>query len=160
MRRKSGFTMIELLFVLAIIGILGAIAIPQYTQYTRKAKLNEAFTNLADWRTRLEQYYQDNRTYVSQTTANTIGFPSTYLTNVAAAKYFSYTASDPVANDGYQTYFLLTASSIVAGTDSSLGANTYIYTIDSNDVRQTLNFGSTTALGTALQCWSINGTSC
>jgi prepilin-type N-terminal cleavage/methylation domain-containing protein len=46
-RREAGFTLIELMIVVAIIGVLAAIAIPSFRNYQWKAKRSEAFTNLA-----------------------------------------------------------------------------------------------------------------
>lgn len=63
MRSKKGFTLIELLVVVAIIGILSAVALPAYTDYTMRGKIPEATSNLATMRIKMEQYYQDNRTY-------------------------------------------------------------------------------------------------
>jgi type IV pilus assembly protein PilE len=61
---QNGYTLIELMIVVAIIGIIASIAIPSYTDYVRKGRAAEATSNLADARIKLEQYFQDNRTYV------------------------------------------------------------------------------------------------
>lgn len=63
--RQKGFTLLELMIVVAILGILASIALPGYGNYVKKAKITEAVTELADLRIKMEQFYQDNRTYVN-----------------------------------------------------------------------------------------------
>ena len=63
--RAAGFTLIEVMIVVAIVAILTAIALPSYKDYIRRGRLPEAFNALADYRTKMEQYYQDNRNYGS-----------------------------------------------------------------------------------------------
>ena len=62
---QKGFTLIELMIVIAIIGILAAVAIPNYLNYTRKAKTAEAKTNLAAIRTCEEAYRAENERYMA-----------------------------------------------------------------------------------------------
>ncbi len=64
MKKALGFTLIEIMIVVAIVGILAAIAVPQYGDYVTRSALIEAHAGLADFRVRMEQFYQDNRTYL------------------------------------------------------------------------------------------------
>lgn len=76
---QQGFTLVELMIVIAIIGILAAIAIPSYTNYVRQARATEATGALADMRIRMEQYFQDNRTYVGGPCAAPTGTSTTFF---------------------------------------------------------------------------------
>ena len=63
--RKGGFTLIELMIVVAIIGILAAIAIPNFLRFQLKAKSSEGKVNLAAIRTAEESYLAEYGTYVT-----------------------------------------------------------------------------------------------
>ena len=59
MKKQQGFTLIELMIVVAIIGILAAIAIPAYQDYTIRAQVSEGLSLAAGSKTAVAEYYQD-----------------------------------------------------------------------------------------------------
>jgi type IV pilus assembly protein PilA len=73
LKRQGGFTLIELMIVVAIIGILAAIAIPNFLRFQLRSKTSEARTNLAGIRTAEESYFAEYGQYVAQATGTPAG---------------------------------------------------------------------------------------
>jgi type IV pilus assembly protein PilA len=89
-KAEGGFTLIELMIVVAIIGILAAVAIPAYSDYTAKAKVSEVSSISGPARLAIAQAFNEGS--LSSTSANdTLGLPaaatitSKYVTSVTAA---------------------------------------------------------------------------
>src|SRR5476649_1245503 len=84
---QKGFTLIELMIVIAIIGILAAIAIPAYQNYTVRAQVTEGL-NLADgWKTAVAEYYAQNGvmpTAANLTAAGLVASTGKYVTSVTS----------------------------------------------------------------------------
>ncbi len=132
MKQTRGFTLIELMVVVVVVGILASIALPSYTEYITRGKITEATSNLADMRVKLEQYFQDNRTYVGACAAGTTAPLPT------GAKYFTYTC--PAAT--------LTATTFTVQADGAAGQGMggFVYTVDqSNAKATTITAGSAAA---------------
>lgn len=73
-RNLSGFSLIELLIVVVIIGIIAAIGYPQYNQYILQSGRSEGAATLMELMERQEHFYRDNLTYSTDLTA--LGYPA------------------------------------------------------------------------------------
>src|SRR5512147_1446923 len=103
---QQGFTLIELMIVVAIIGILAAVALPAYQDYTVRAKMSEVILAMSACRTSITEVYQSGG---SAPTANSWGCEQT-----ASSKYV---AGVSTSADGYVT---ATVQGISNSVDTSL----------------------------------------
>ncbi|MDQ6994341.1 MAG: prepilin-type N-terminal cleavage/methylation domain-containing protein [Mariprofundaceae bacterium] len=99
MKHSHGFTLIELMIVVAIIGILAAIAMPQFSAYRTKAFNSSAISDLRNIATGEEAYYVDHGTYVNLPpivgfSASLANLPGVRLSKNICAKVSNATAID------------------------------------------------------------------
>jgi type IV pilus assembly protein PilE len=68
MRKRNGFSLIELMIALAIVAILAAIALPSYREYVLRSNRRAAQTSMVDIANREQQYFAANRAYANKAT--------------------------------------------------------------------------------------------
>lgn len=135
----SGFTLIELMIVVAVIGILSAIAYPSYSEYVQRSRIAEATSTLGDMRIRQERYFQDNRTYASAGT--TCG------------------ATLPAANSFTYACVAATSATFVTTATGTAGMVGFTFSVDQDNVRRTT--ASPWVAVPPVQCWiTRRGESC
>jgi len=128
MQRQAGFTLIELLITMVVLAILAAIAIPSYTDYVLRGKIPEATTALQSQKTKMEQYFQDNRAYPNSCVTSA---PTAGQIQIPTLQYFTVTCTN--LGTAPFTTFTVTATGN-AGTDLEGVA----YSINQSNVRQTV----------------------
>lgn len=131
--KSTGFTLIELMVSTAIVAVLSAIALGAYGNYIRSSRLSESFSMLGDYRLKMEQFKQDNRSYADTLNPNICG-----VALPTSNKYFDFSCT--IAATGAQ--FTATAAN-KAGTGLGNAAD-YSYSIDQDGTQNTQKFAGTT----------------
>lgn len=142
----SGFTLIELIIAVLIVSILAGIAIPAYRDYVKRGYLVNATNALASARAQMEQYYQDNRTYVgADKTTNGINGPCVSQTVGPSDAQFAIACS---SDDDYASTYKITAT-------GSGGVNNFSYSVDYQDTMKTESLPSGWGSYSGSTCWIV-----
>jgi len=112
---QQGFTLIELMIVVAIIGILAAVAIPSYQDYTARAQVSEAMSLTSAFKTPLAEWYADSG-----------GWPTApgSVSQTLSGKYVASIAFVNVTTNGIG----IQATMMTTGVNASIAGGTFINT--------------------------------
>jgi type IV pilus assembly protein PilE len=135
-RDVAGFTLLEVMIVVAIVATLAAIALPSYAAYVQRSRILDAVTRLSDARSRLEDYFLDERVYVDAEGRCGV------LPTVTATDAFL------VQCEATATTFTITATGIAAR-----GMTGFVYTIDQSGTKGTVSVPR--GWSRTADCWTI-----
>ena len=135
--KKNGFSLIELMATVAIVGILASIAIPTYNNYSIKSHRVEGKSLIMEIMQRQEKYYTENNTYT--TNLSLLGYSSSPV--ISEQGYYSVSAS--AAADGITNNVVLTAQPVGSqASDTDCGS----FIMNSNGQKSTSTSSTT--------CWN------
>ena len=111
MKNNTGFTLIEMMVVVAIVGIMGAIAYPSYTSYMKKSARADAKVGLLELADKQERYYLQNSIY----TLDIVSAAGLNTSDISEEGYYKFT----VTSDDLINGFVLTATAVAAKSQAS-----------------------------------------
>jgi type IV pilus assembly protein PilE len=137
-RRVNGFTLIEVMITVAIIGILSAVAYPSYRDYVLRGQLVDATNGLSNFRAEMERHFQDNRSFL------TVGTFTAPCAVAAAQRTVGNFVIDCSAHTATAYTLRATGSGPAAG---------FVFTVTHQDVRATPN--APAGWGTSTTRWCL-----
>ena len=137
-RRAGGFTLIELMITVAVVGVLGAVAYPSYQDYVRKGKRSDARASLQAASIAQEKFRLNNASYASATTALSPPCPTSGNCDSEQSNYRLATPTGVSA-----TGYTLTANAISTSQTADTGCTAITYAVA----------GSTITYGPSNTCW-------
>ncbi len=144
MKRLKGFTLIEVMIVVAIIAILAAIALPSYTAYVMRSRITGAVSALSGMKINMEKYFQDHRSYFDPADPS-CGAPLTSVAPLPTDSNFVFACAFP--NPVGERY-LITATG--AGTMAG-----FVYTLDETNGRVTVGVPPGWVIPNPNGCWAL-----
>jgi type IV pilus assembly protein PilE len=133
----SGFTLIELMVAVVIVGVLAMIAIPNYAEYVKRSRIIDGTSRLSDFRVRMEQYFLDNRKYSADGGGCGISMPPT------GAEAFSVACALGAGNT-----YTVTATGL-----ATKGMQEFGYSIDQSNGKKTLALPAAWNQANKDSCW-------
>jgi type IV pilus assembly protein PilE len=144
--RARGFTLLEVMITVAIVGILAAIALPSYSYYITRSRIIEATTALGDIRSQMEKYYMDNRKYDDgggKCGVESLSFNPIASFNANASRTFDISC-DNVAATTYRLHAI--------GRTSMTG---FEYRVDQTNTKTTFAVPSGWSTPSPNDCWAV-----
>jgi type IV pilus assembly protein PilE len=135
--QQLGFTLIEVMVVVVIVGILAAVALPAYNNYVMRGHIPDATSYLAAAQTRMEQWFQDQHSYLNGTVCG-----AATASDTTSSSYFDFTCT------GTATTFTLTATgkSMMSG---------FVYSVNESNIRSSsvASPAPSSWVATQSNCW-------
>ena len=137
-RNARGFTLLELMITVAIVGILAAIALPSYMDYVTRGKLTDGIAKLSDAKVKMDTYFFDNRQYTDAGGKCGVTFP------VTAGKDDYFLIGCAATN----TTYTLTATGVSANGLSS----SFVYRVTQANAKSSVG---PAGWASAATCWAV-----